>query len=73
MKKTFQLIHSMLLLAFVIGVPIAATTRGPHEDFNVRHALAQAGLAAAVLLTLLLLNMGLGRLWAWSQQRRRHP
>jgi hypothetical protein len=71
--KVFQFIHAMLLLALVIGVPIAATTRGPQEGFSPGRALAQAGLAAAVLLVLLVINLGLGRLWAKSRHRKGKP
>ena len=71
--KVFQFIHAMLLLALVIGVPIAATTRAPQEEFSLTRALAQAGVAAAALLILLALNLGLARLWAKSRQRKGQP
>ena len=62
--KVFQFIHAMLMLALVIGLPIAAVTRGPNEDFSISRAVGHAGIAAAVIIVLLVLNFALARLCA---------
>ena len=56
--------------AGVRGLGIAGTARAPQEEFSLGRALAQAGLAAAALLVLLAINLGLGRLWAKSWHRK---
>mgnify|MGYP006289507355 CR=1 FL=1 len=62
--KAFQHINAILILAIVVGVPVAATTRPPHEPFSIGRALARAGIAAAVLLVLLAGNCVLSRVFA---------
>lgn len=71
--KVFQTLHALLLLALVIGVPVAATTRLPGEGFSLGRALGQAGVTAAVLLALLAVNYGLARLCARTRDRKEQP
>ena len=62
--KVFRFIHVILMLALAIGLPIAAVTRGPNDDFSISRAFGHAGIAAAVIIILLVLNFALARLCA---------
>ena len=62
--KAFEFIHAILMLALVIGVPVAAATRGSHEEFSISRALGQAGVAAGVIVVLLVLNLLLKELFS---------
>lgn len=62
--RVFQHINAILMLAFVIGIPVAATTRVGGEEFAIGRALGQAGLAAAIISLLLVLNYAVARLFA---------
>lgn len=62
--KVFQNVSSVLMLGFLIGVPIAATTGTEGEQFAVGRALGRAGIAAAVIAFLLVLNWAAARLFA---------
>jgi hypothetical protein len=62
--RVFQHINSILMLAFVIGIPVAATTRAGIEEFAIGRALGQAGIAAAIISLLLVLNYAVAGLFA---------
>lgn len=60
--KIFETIHTLLLFAFVIGVPITATTP-PQQLFSLVQASKQAAIATAFILALLVINFFLARLF----------
>jgi hypothetical protein len=69
--KLFEVIHLVLMLALLVGVPVAAATRSPGEPFSLVHALKQAGVTAGVVLLLLLANFTVARALSRSGQRKK--
>jgi hypothetical protein len=59
--KIFEVIHLILLVGFVVGVPIAGTARLPGQEFSWSTALKQAAIASAILIALLALNFIVAR------------
>mgnify|MGYP003575206391 CR=1 FL=1 len=74
MMKVFETIHLIILLSFVIGVPIAATTHCANEPFSTLQGLKQAGIATAVLIALFVLNFAARRAyWRLMARGRSDP
>lgn len=60
--KLFETIHTLLLFALVIGVPVATTTP-IHQPFSLLQASKQAAITAAFILASLVINFLLARLF----------
>ena len=60
--KIFEVIHLLLIAGLVFGVPVAATTRPPGQEFSWMLSLKQAGIVTLVFVVLLALNFVVARL-----------
>jgi hypothetical protein len=61
--KVFEFIQMVLIVAFVIGLPVAATSRPAGQRFELTQSLLQAAKVGAILLVLLGANFCANRLW----------
>ena len=69
--KVFETIYLVLLVALVIGVPMAAASRPDGDSFSWLRALEQGGIVAGIVAVLFVCNLIAGRIYWRSKQNQR--
>jgi hypothetical protein len=60
--KIFQLIHTILILALIIGVPVAVSFRPDRQPFSISQSLIQGACVAGCIATLFIGNALVARI-----------
>ena len=68
--KVFEIVNYVLMAGLLFGVPVAASTRPPGQEFSWMQSLKQAGIATLIFAALLVLNFVVARVVARRASRK---